>query len=119
MRASLLFILCFAVTALAANDEGIEIRPADAAKHGIKIELSTLNPGVIQAVIEFAKLPKEVGLVVQDSKDKFVASVRLRPYEQTFSVILREEYVSHSYIAFPYISEPDETTYRLFLRDRR
>jgi hypothetical protein len=119
MRALLLFILCFTVRGLAANDEGIELRPADAAKHGIKIELSTLNPGVIQVVVEFAKMPKEVGLVVQDSKDKFVASVPLLPRGQSCVVILDEEHVSHSYIAFPYIAQPDEKAYRLYLRDQR
>src|SRR5688572_2040568 len=119
MRALLLFILCLAVSGLAANDEGIEIRPADAAKHGIKIELSTPNPGIIQAVVEFANIPKEVGLVVLDSKGKFVASVPLLPRGQTCVAILGEDYVSHSYLAFPYIAQPDEKVYRLYLRDQR
>ncbi len=117
MRALLSILFCIAVGGLHAKD--IEIRPAHAAEHGITITLSTPNPGVVQAVLHFATMPKEVGLVLQDSKDKFVASVALLSRGQTCVAILSEEYVSHSYFAFPYIADPNEQVYHVFLRDHQ
>jgi hypothetical protein len=119
MRALVALVISLAISELHAKDVEIQIRPAEGAKHGVTVELSTLNPGVIQAVVHFVHMPKEVGLVLNDSRGKFVTSVAVLPRDHTCVAILQEDYVEHSYFVFPYVAKPDEQVYQVFLRDRR
>ncbi len=114
MRAflSLFFGLSFS---LLARD--IEIRPQGAAKHGITIKLSNLSPGVVQAALDFATLPKNIGLVLRDSQNRFVSSVAVLPRDHSCSAIISEDCLQHSYFVFPYVAGPDEPVYQVFLRD--
>lgn len=117
MRALFVIVLCLVAGRLHARD--IEIRPANAAKHGISIKLSSPKPGIVQAVLDFTTMPKEVGLVLQGANEKFIASVPLLPRGHTCIAVLSEDFVQHSYFAFPYIVQPDEDVYRVFLRDKQ
>jgi hypothetical protein len=117
VRVILYCLILAAVADARDNVSEIEIRPATAKKYGVRVESAEINPGIVQVIVRSERIRANAGLVINDSNGHFVASVSLGDATGECSVIVQKAYLSHSYVAIPYVSKPEEQVFKVFLAD--
>ncbi len=110
----LAFLFSFALTGRSA--EALYLSPTDAPKHGLRVELVTPKPGIVQVTLHFTNAPTDVALVIRDAKNEFIATDNTVIHDKSCTVTLSEPYASRSYFLVPNSAKAGETQIHLSLR---
>ena len=109
----LIAVVCI-LLAQATYAQNLDLTPPEAAKRGIRVELVTPKPKIVQATLHFTNLPPDVSLVIRDAKDGFIAVASLAMSAKSCSATLSEDYVGRSY--FLISTKPGEPSLQIPLR---